>query len=145
MNSLSELSFKMILQPAELHINIQNSLFQKIFSTYNNSIYQNCYIENIIDIKNYSRSSIINHNGSVTFNVLCMANIHNPIINETYHITITHINNMGIFHKHKLLTIFVPEHFLKCLSSCNIGDHIEICIVGKRTEQNLVCVAKQII
>jgi len=103
------------------------------------SIYEGYLIETINDI-NFEKQSKINNDGSISIKCNCICKILNPIINDQLKIEINNINKMGYSYKIKNLCIFIPNHFVD--SIINENDKVEVIIIGKRIEKDIICIAK---
>jgi DNA-directed RNA polymerase subunit E'/Rpb7 len=142
MNKLQEIPYKINLHPSMLKRNISSTLNSLIIEKMKHKIFNSSYIVDILSFK-HSNTGAINNDASVSYNVIVCCNTICPQVDQQYSIKITHINKMGILHKFEHVTIFIPLHHLINQSHA-IDDTINVKILGKRIEENLVCVAKEI-
>jgi len=143
MFSLQELKYKINIQPSNLNGNIRDVLKNTIHEKMEKRILNGAYIISICDFK-HKQTGVINNDGSVSFNIIVTCQTFCPKIGNEYDLKITHINKMGIMHKYENVSIFVANHHL-INDDHKIDDMMKIQIMGKRIEENMVCVAKEIV
>ena len=106
------------------------------------NIYDGNYIEDIIKIEPFKNKQI-NIDGSVNIKLKCTCIIINPNVNSEYHITINDVNKMGYSYKSNKLCIFIPTHLCDN-KTFQVGDIINIIIIGKRIEEDIICIGKPV-
>mgnify|MGYP007047406975 CR=1 FL=1 len=84
----------------------------------------------------------INLNGSIAVTVICKCLIIDPIIDSVVNIKINDINKMGYSHKQKHLCIFLPIHL--CNQMYTLDQNVKIKLIGKRVEEDIVCIGQPI-
>ena len=105
-------------------------------------IYNNVYIVSIINSYT-SKDKFINHDGSIKLHCVCKCNIIDIVLHSEMDIVINDINKMGASYKIHKLCIFIPRH-LACSRKFFINDTVRIKIIGKRVEEDIVCIAQPI-
>jgi DNA-directed RNA polymerase subunit E'/Rpb7 len=142
MISIQEIAHKINIQPHLLHNNLEHILRYAIHERLHEKIMNGSYIIDILSFK-HKKSGVINNDGSVSFNTLVTCQTCSPEIGKIYKLKITHINKMGIMHKFEKVTIFIPAHnMITC--DPEIGNWVDVHILGKRIEENMVCVGKEV-
>ena len=139
--TINEFKFKVCIFPNELCKNIDKIIEQKILNTYLKTIFRASLILSIKSFK-YQQLGLINNDGSITYDVIATCENINPEKGNIYDIKINNINQMGALCKFDKVTIFIPNHFI--LEKININESLKVEILGKRIEENLVCVAKPV-
>lgn len=142
MITIQELNYKINVEPKLLNNNIKDTLESILSSKMIKKVFQGAYIIDIISFK-YKNSGIINNDGSVSFSTIVTCKTCYPVVGENYKLPITHINKMGVMHKFENVSIFIANHHL-LNQDHKVGEIIDITIIGKRIEENMVCVAKEI-
>lgn len=129
------------LQPNDLqNKNIIQFIENECYKKLNNNIYDDYFIK---DIKNITicNDHKINSNTSISVKCYCISEIINPIIGSVVNIKINDSNKMGFSYKYKKICIFIPNHFA---NNIKVNDTINVTILGKRIEENIICIAKQV-
>jgi len=134
-----------ILSPNELDQDFEKTILIKIKSNYENICSKYGYIKNnSIKIIKRSIGLIKNQhfNGNITFNVLCLAEICNPIQGSIIKCKIKNINKMGVlaegyYDKIPILEIIIPSNSAGIKSEINLdtlskGQEIKIEVCGKK-------------
>ena len=133
-----------------LNFNLNLSEFQDDFETYMhdkcilqlvNNIYNGYLIIDILKYQIYNNKKI-NINGSISVKVNCVCNIIDPIVNTIVNVKINDVNKMGYSYKREKLCIFIPIHL--STTSYKLDDTVQIKIIGKRIEENIVCIGQPI-
>ena len=122
---------------------VSNNLSQRINSIIKNDmedkIIDGIYLKEITTIDIEKKNKLL-YNGSVVFQYHVKAIILNPLINQQLSIKITNINKMGYISQLCKVCIFISNH--KCSRIYKIGDTVNIKIIGKRIEQEILCIAE---
>jgi len=134
-----------ILKPNELDINFENTILKKIKNIYENVCSKYGYIKNnSIKIIKRSIGTIKNQhfNGNISFNVICIAEICNPIQGSIIKCKVKAKNSLGLlaegyFDNIPILEIIVPKISAGIqseinLDNINIGQEIKIEVCGKK-------------
>tara|TARA_B100001094_G_scaffold322812_1_gene372701 strand:+ start:2939 stop:3382 length:444 start_codon:yes stop_codon:yes gene_type:complete len=140
---LKDFSFRILILPYELSLNIEEVLEFKMHEKYKQNIFQGSFILDIKSFK-YNQLAYINNDASITFNIVATCEVLFPEEGKHYEIKFNNVNKMGAFCKFSKVTIFVPKHSFKNQELPNINDILNVEILGKRVEENLVCVAKPV-
>ena len=143
MNKLLNISFRIKLEPSHLSNNIAFKVKQITKDLYNHNLYKDCYINNILDIKIQSKAKV-NYDGCVIYHVDATCDVIQPLIDEIYNIQLTNVNKMGALWKYNKITFFIPKQYFINEITPNVDDLIKVQIIGKRLEENMICIAKPI-
>jgi len=133
------LSFNLNL--SDIQENFEKYIEDKCIYHLVNNIYESFLIQNIIKY-NILNDKKININGLISVKVNCTCNIIDPILNSVINVQINDVNKMGYSYKINKLCIFIPIHL--CKEIYTINDNFKIKIIGKRTEENIVCIGQPI-
>ena len=107
-----------------------------------NQIYDGYYITDVINVKPFHDKKI-NNDGSVNIRLSCTCKIIDPVVNSIYTIEINNVSKMGYSFKTDKLCIFLPLHL--CNNSVfKEGDNVQVEIIGKRIEEDIICIGKPI-
>ena len=137
----SKINITLNILPQQFNDDLNNFIDEQCKLQLNDNIYNGCLVKNIYNIT-FEKKSKINNNGSISINCNCLCNILNPNINDKLNIKINNINKMGYSYKIKKLCIFIPNLFIT--NNINENDDIEVEIIGKRIEKDIICIAKPI-
>ena len=140
---LKDFSFRILVLPHELCLNLHQVLESKICDKYKNNIFNGSFILKILSFK-YTQLGFINNDSSISFNVVATCEVLFPEEGKHYEIQFNNINKMGAICKFSKVTIFVPKIYFKDEILPNLHDKLVVEVLGKRVEENLVCVAKPI-
>jgi DNA-directed RNA polymerase subunit E'/Rpb7 len=134
-----------IIKPNELNLDFENTILQKLKSIYENVCSKYGYIKNnSIKIIKRSIGTIKNQhfNGNISFDVICIAEICNPIQGSIIKCRVKAKNSLGLlaegyFDKIPILEIIVPKISAGIqseinLDNVNIGQEIKIEVCGKK-------------
>jgi DNA-directed RNA polymerase subunit E'/Rpb7 len=134
-----------IIKPNELDADFENTILQKLKSIYENVCSKYGYIKNnSIKIVKRSIGTIKNQhfNGNISFDVICVAEICNPIQGSIIKCRVKAKNSLGLlaegyFDKIPILEIIVPKISAGIQSEVNldnisIGQEIKIEVCGKK-------------
>ncbi len=134
-----------ILKPNELDADIEKTILKKLKSSYENICSKYGYIkQHSIKIKSRSIGIIINQhfNGNVKYNVICIAEICNPIQGSIIKCRVKAKNSLGLlaegfYDKIPILEIIIPKISAGIQSEINldsviIGQEIKIEVCGKK-------------
>ena len=134
-----------IIKPNELDADFENTILQKLKSIYENVCSKYGYIKNnSIKIIKRSIGTIKNQhfNGNISFDVICIAEICNPIQGSIIKCRVKAKNSLGLlaegyFDKIPILEIIVPKISAGIqseinLDNVNIGQEIKIEVCGKK-------------
>ena len=127
--------------PKQFSDNLKMYLNESCESKLIDTIHEGCLIQTIKKIT-FDKQSKINIDGSISIKCNCICQILNPKIDDKLIITINNTNKMGYSYKIKNLCIFIPNHFVA--TSINDNDKVEVIIIGKRIEKDIICIAKPI-
>lgn len=125
------------IKPSELHINFLEKCKEKL----QNNIQNEYYIKDVIEIKDNKKYKI-NTDGSIHANIMCYCHVINPVIDSIVEIKITDVNKMGFSHKFDKICIFIPNNTNN--NSYNINDTVKVKIIGKRIENNILCIGQPV-
>ena len=134
-----------IIKPNELDTNFEDTILQKLKSIYENVCSKYGYIKNnSIKIIKRSIGTIKNQhfNGNISFDVICIAEICNPIQGSIIKCRVKAKNSLGLlaegyFDKIPILEIIVPKISAGIQSEINldaisVGQEIKIEVCGKK-------------
>lgn len=134
-----------IIKPYELNADFENTILKKLKSIYENVCSKYGYIKNnSIKIVKRSIGTIKNQhfNGNISFDVICIAEICNPIQGSIIKCRVKAKNSLGLlaegyFDKIPILEIIVPKISAGIqseinLDNINIGQEIKIEVCGKK-------------
>jgi len=105
-------------------------------------VYDGLYIKDIISIDFFEKKKI-NIDGTIHVKIKCFCNTIDPILQSVYPITINDVNKMGYSYKFEHLCIFIPLHLCDKIT-LHLGDTVDCKIIGKRIEENIVCIAQPV-
>ena len=141
MEKNKSISLNFNLNLSEIQDDFQTFISDKCYSHLVNNVYEGYLIKKILKHSIY-KDKKININGTISVKIVCICKIIDPIIDSIIKIKINDVNKMGYSYKEEKLCIFMPIHL--CQDIYNIGDTIEIKIIGKRIEENIVCIGQPI-
>ena len=141
MESIKDITLHFNLNLSEIQNDFDNFISDKCKCMLINNIYEGYFIKNIIKQK-ISKDKKINLNGSISVKVFCNCEIIDPIIDSVINITINDINKMGYSYKMNKICIFVPNHL--CNETYILNQNIQIKIIGKRIEEEIICIGQPI-
>jgi DNA-directed RNA polymerase subunit E'/Rpb7 len=134
-----------ILMPNELDLDFEQTILKKIKENYENICSKYGYIKNnSIKIIKRSIGLVKNQhfNGNTSFNVLCLAEICNPIQGSIIKCKVKNINKMGVlaegfYDNIPILEIIIPSNSAGIKSEINLetlvkGQEIKIEVCGKK-------------
>ena len=129
------------LDLSEIKDDFYNYINDKCFFELINNIYEGYFIKDILQMQ-IAKDKKINLNGSISVKVFCECLIIDPIIDSIVDVKINDVNKMGYSYKHNKLCIFIPIHL--CSETYNVEQIIKIKIIGKRIEEDIVCIGQPI-
>ena len=141
MERITNISLNFNLNLSEIQDNFSNFISEKCKSHLLNSIYEGYLIKQILKT-HILKDKKINLNGSISIKVLCKCSIIDPIIDSIIDIRINDINKMGYSYKLDKICIFIPIHL--CHEIYTLNQSIKIKIIGKRIEEDIVCIGQPI-
>jgi DNA-directed RNA polymerase subunit E'/Rpb7 len=139
------LTDKVKLKPKHVNKNIKTSIEFVLRSKYEAKCSHHGYIlQNSITIQKYSAGRVmaVSLNGDVIFNVSYFAKVCNPAIGSIVNARIVNMNKFGILAESKvnnthILEFVIPTNIQNAsVNSVQIGDDIDVEILGKRFELN---------
>lgn len=139
METTKSIHLKFSVQLSEIQDDFNTFILYKCQSQLQNNIYEGCLITKIIKHE-ILKDKKINNNGSICIRVNCTCQIIDPIIDSIINIKINDINKMGYSYKKGKICIFIPIHL--CKESYSLEEDIQIKIIGKRIEENIVCIGQ---
>jgi len=141
MEETLNISFDVHISPAD----IDNLHFkQYIKENFQETIYNGKYISEIKKIINLEYGKILS-NGYINVQIQTESIVFDLKIGKVYkNITVTKNNKLGAFIKLNKINIYIPKEY--CINDVipNVGNIITINIIGKRVEDNVSCIAKQV-
>ena len=133
---------QIFIPPAMLNKNIKTEIKNELKKTFEGK----CTVEGFIKNEsiNLIRRSIglltgSNFKGYTTYKIVFSADICNPVNGEKINIEIININRLGILGENGPLSVIVPKEYHEnrdVFKNLQIGDFIDVEIVGKRFEMN---------
>lgn len=129
------------IKPNMLQMNMEQNIIDIVKDEYVGNITSGVYILSIKTVGCLEMGKVLN-DGSVNYAITFNANVINPIEGETYNLEITNANKMGCVHKQHRLTIFIPKHYCINEEIPKETSICKVCIMGKRIEDNIVCIGK---
>ena len=133
--------YRFNIVPELLHNDIEYHIKQKCNDELLNKIYKGKIVTKINHVK-VNKNYKINYNGIIETVSYVNCIIIDPENDSELEIKINDVNKMGFSYKSNKLCIFIPIHF--CTKTIRIGDSIKVKIVGKRIEEDMVCIGKPI-
>jgi DNA-directed RNA polymerase subunit E'/Rpb7 len=140
MNYSDNIIFDVFVSPSDINtINLK----QYLQSKYNNLIYNGKFIMNVTNVNKVQYGKVTsNGNINVIINTLC--DVLDPIINNTYNLVITNYNKLGSFINIGKISIFIPKEYSINEEIPSIGVSINVKIIGKRIEDKITCIGRQL-
>ena len=129
--------YKLSLDASEIDDNFEPKVKQFCKDNLNKKIYNDFYIDSINNI-NINNNIKIN-NDKLIIRCYCECQIIDLIVKSTFKMKINDVNKMGAYYKYEKICIFIPQHFIK--TNININDIVNIKLLGKRVEDNIICIA----
>ena len=129
--------YKLSLCASEIDNDFEKKVKQFCKQNLNKTIYNDFYIDSINNI-NIDKNIKIN-NDKLLIRCYCECQIIDLIVKSTFKVKINDVNKMGVYYKYEKICIFIPQHFIK--TTINIGDIVNIKLLGKRVEDNIICIA----
>ena len=126
------------IKPNELDVDL--NFLEKCKHKLENNIQNEFYIKEVIKVQD-NKKYRINIDGSIHVNIRCFCVVINPVMNSIVEITITDVNKMGFSYKCDKVCIFIPNNNKSIYS---INDIIKVKIIGKRIENNILCIGQPI-
>jgi len=125
-----------------LNKNIKTGIIKELRKTFEGKCTVEGFVKN--DSINLIRRSIgiltgSNFRGYTTYKIVFSADICNPVNGQIFNIQIININRLGILGENGPLSVIVPKEYHEnrnIFKNLQIGDFIEVEIVGKRFEIN---------
>ena len=143
MDNIQKISLSVDIAPRYIN-DKKNYVTKHITENIANTIYKGFCIKDILYVSQVGNGKIL-LNGYARYSIEATCVILDPKIGEIYSTIISYKNKLGLFSKSKNLTIMIPNHFCHSRKVYEVGDSINIKIVGKRIEQNITCVAEEVI
>ena len=141
MNRISNITLHFNLNLSEIQNDFDKYISDKCKCMLIDNIYEGYFIKSIIEQK-ISKDKKINLNGSISVKVYCDCEIIDPKVNSIINIEINDINKMGYSYKINKICIFIPLHL--CNESYVLNQKIDIKIIGKRVEEDIICIGQPI-
>ena len=140
MNYSDNIIFDVFVSPSDINtINLK----QYLQSKYNNLINNGKFIMNVTNVNKVQYGKVTsNGNINVIINTLC--DVLDPIINNTYNLVITNYNKLGSFINIGKISIFIPKEYSINEEIPSIGVSINVKIIGKRIEDKITCIGRQL-
>ena len=128
---------------AEPHQLCAESLNYEIRNKFEQVLYKGVYIQTIKSFVPLQYGKIM-PNGSVQVSTTALCRVVNPRVNSTYEITVSSSNNMGAAYKTSGITVYIPKHMCTNQVVPNVDTVVNCEIVGKRIQDNILCIAKMV-
>ena len=141
MKKFKSIDLKFNLNLSEIQNDFDMYIHNKCIKNLVNNIYEGFLITKILKY-NISNDKKINMNGTIYIKVSCNCEIIDPSVNSIHNVKINDINKMGYSYKIDKLCIFIPIHL--CNEIYTINDYVKIKIIGKRIEENIICIGQPI-
>ena len=141
MDKIQNITLNFNLNLSEIQDDFSNYINDKCIDFLVNNVYEGYFIKDILQSQ-ISKDKRINLNGSISVKVFCKCSIIDPLIDSIIGIKINDINKMGYSYKQKKLCIFIPIHL--CNQTYVLDQCIKIKIIGKRIEEDIVCIGQPI-
>jgi len=141
MEQQTYITVKLNISPQMFNNNLTNYINDYCKKELKNTIRDEFLIQSIENIK-FEKQTKINIDGSISIICICFCTVSNPEVKQILNIEINNINKMGYSYKINKLCIFIPNHFVN--TNLNEKDIINVEIIGKRVEKDIVCIAKPV-
>lgn len=128
----------------KIDIHPQNMMENKLSllkGKYNDQIYKGYHILDVEEIVNEGKGKILN-SGHTLYNILAKLKIYIIGIGDVIKTMVSHVNKMGAFCVIQKISVFIPNHFQN--KQMQEGDIVDLEIVGKRVQEHIVCIAKEV-
>ena len=141
MNYSNDTTFDISISPSEINnINLKKYLLNK----YNDNIFNGIYISNILKIHKVQYGKIT-ANGHINIHITTLCDVINPLLNSIYYnVIITNSNKLGSFINLGKISIFIPKEYSINEEILGIGSSMNIKIIGKRIDDKITCIGKQV-
>jgi len=141
MYSSNDVIFNISISPSEINtINLKKYLQNKFTDNIHNGIY----------ISNVSKVNTINYgkitaNGFIDVKINTICEIVNPVVESIYNnVIITNYNKLGSFVSFGKISIFIPKEYSINEEIPTLGMSINLKIIGKRIDDKITCIGKQV-
>lgn len=121
--------------------NMMDNKLSMLRAKYNDQIYKGYHIIDVEEIIDESRGKVLN-SGYILHDILAKFKIYTIGIGDIIKTMISNVNKMGAFSIIEKISVFIPNHFQK--NQMNEGDIVNLEIVGKRVQEHIVCIAKEV-
>lgn len=144
MERQEELSVTFDVNPGDMQhgVSMHKMLNILVSERFSGKIYNGAVIDAVLDTSITHDAKVLS-NGSVRFIVKALCNVCRLNVGDVTNIEITAVSKMGYVYKRKRLTVLIPRHMAGD-EEYAVGDIVPVNIVGKRIEDNVVCVASAV-
>jgi len=135
---IHELITSVYLEPIQFN-NANANVLKYIDNNIQDNVINGLYVNQVLNVRILANPKVL-LNGNVKYDVECKCEVIDPVVGSTLPFTVTSVNKVGYFSKDKKISYFMPLHYSK--KTLNINDQIDVVVVGKRIEDNIVCIVK---
>lgn len=121
--------------------NMMDDKLSMLRTKYSDQIYKGYHIIDIEEIIEEGKGKVLN-SGYILYNILAKFKIYTIGIGDVIKAMVSNVNKMGAFCIIQKISVFIPNHFQN--NQMQEGDIVGLEIVGKRVQEHIVCIAKEV-
>ena len=141
MNEIKTVTVDLIIKPDSLgHLDLLEMARRDLLG----NVLRGVYIKDVNSVAAVGNGSI-DEDGNVVMRVNCTTTVANPVVNETYNVRITGANKMGAVYRDEGVTIFIPKHYCTDGIIPDVCTCVDVLIIGRRVDGNIMCIGKIIL